>query len=134
MNKKKFVLTDEWKRPAFTTPDGYFDSLQERVTARITAAPQTSRIAAWRPRLAFVACFVALMIGSFFMFNNLKSNVHLMGFLDDEYAYTASMLSIDESMALFLLSDKQEHAISTGDIINYLADARISLTDIAFLD
>ncbi len=138
MDKKKFTLTDEWKQQVFTTPEGYFESLQERVTARITGAPRMSWIAALRPQLAFALAFVALVVvgyGGLHLLNSLQGDTSPALALDEDYTYTGVLSGIDENTVLRVLSEEQEqHTVNTGDIIDYLADAHISLTDIAFLD
>jgi malate synthase len=142
MEKKKFTLTDEYKQNAFTVPDGYFDAIQDRLTERIAAKlqPQLSWWRALRPQLAFAAGFVALIVagyGGFYLLNNLKESPSTVVYYDDLYAYAADMLNIDENTVLQLMAeDRYEDSsvdIDTDAIINYLADARISLSDVASL-
>ena len=138
MEKKKFKLTEEYKQNAFKTPEGYFEDMQDRLTARIAAdAPSSSGWwATLRPQLAFAAGFVALVAvgyGGMHLLNSVKSSssdtVH-----DDLYAYAADMLNVDEHTVLRLMSEeKQDSSVDAAAIINYLADARLSLSDIASL-
>ncbi len=138
MEKKKFILTDAYKQNAFEVPKGYFDVLEEKVTERIAVVsqPQPSWRKALRPQLAFAAGFVALVIagyGGLHLLNQLKSPA-IKGVSEDIYAY-ADMLDIDENAVINLMTEKKhDPSIETDAIINYLADANISLTDIASLE
>lgn len=141
MDKKKFVLTEEWKQPAFTAPEGYFDTLQERVSEHIAAisAPQPSWRAALRPQLGFAAGFVAMALigyGGVFMLNSLKgSSAGAASAADEFYSMTADYLDIDENTVLHVLSEKQAApSVDTEAIISYLAESNISLADIAALE
>jgi len=134
--KKKFILTDEYKQNAFTVPEGYFDVLQDRLSERIAAEspPAPSRWRVLRPQFAFAAGLTALVVaGGLYLFNLKESSPTMM--YDDLYAYAADVLNIDEGAVLRLMAeDKQDDfAVDTDAVINYLADARISLSDIASL-
>ena len=135
--KKKFILTDEYKQNAFTVPEGYFDAMHDRLTERIAAKsqPQPSRWRVLRPQLAFATGLMALVVaGGLFLFSDFKESPSIMMY-DDLYAYAADMLNIDENAILQLMSEETHDgsSIDTDAIINYLADARICLSDIASL-
>jgi len=140
MEKKKFILTEEYKQNAFKTPEGYFDVMQDQLTRRIAAKVQSPP--GWRqvlrPQLAFAAGFAALVIagyGGMHLLNSI-SNSSSDAMHDDMYAYVTDLLKIDENAVLSVMAeDTQEQlSIDTEAIISYLADASISLSDFAFLD
>ncbi|MCL2097207.1 MAG: hypothetical protein FWH23_00405 [Bacteroidales bacterium] len=140
MEKKQFKLTEEHKQNAFKTPEGYFDAMQDRLTARIAVEtqPQLGWWATLRPQLAFAAGFVALVIagyGGMYLLNSINNSSSDIA-NDDFYAYVIDMLNVDENAVLRVLSeDAQEHpSIDADAIMNYLADASISLSDFASLD
>jgi hypothetical protein len=135
--KKKFILTDEYKQNAFTVPEGDFDAMHDRLSERIAATTQSPP--SWRrilrPQLAFATGLMALVVaGGLFLFNNLEESYPTMMY-DDFYAYAADMLNIDENTVLHLMIEDRhdDSSIDTDVIINYLADASISLSDIASL-
>jgi len=140
MEKKKFILTDEYKQNAFTVPEGYFDRMQDKLSERIASMSQSHPVGWWRalrPQLAYAAGFVALIVAGY-------GGLHLLDRFsgsstdmtpDDFYAYATNALRIDEHTVLRLMSEEMEEAqdssVDTDAIINYLADARVSLSDIA---
>jgi hypothetical protein len=135
--KKKFILTDEYKQNAFTVPEGYFDAMQDRLSERIAVEyqPSPSRWRVLRSQLAFAASLMALVVaGGLYLLTDLKESTPTAMY-DDLYAYAADMLNIDESAVLQLMAEDNydDFAIDTDTVINYLADARISLSDIASL-
>jgi hypothetical protein len=139
MEKKKFILTDEYKQNVFAVPEGYFDAMQERLTERIAAEsrPQPSWWQALRPQLAFAAGFVALVVtgyGGLYLLNSLRGTS-----TDDQYdfyTYATDMLNINENDILSVVSEEKYQAsdYDTDAIISYLADANLSLSDIASLE
>lgn len=138
MEKKKFILTDDYKQNAFSVPEGYFEAMQDRLTDRIAAEtrPQPGRWRALRPQLAFAAGFVALIVaayGSLHLFNESK-RISTDMTADDLYIYATNVLNVDEHTVLSLMDEEtQDSSVDTDIIINYLADARIGITDIASL-
>jgi hypothetical protein len=139
--EKKFILTDEHRQNAFGVPDGYFEAMQDRLSERIAAKnqPQQGWWKAVRPQLAFAASFVILMVAGYtgiHLLNNLQGIV-LDAVQDDTYVYVVDILNIDENTVLDLMSEERnqhDSSVETDAIIHYLADARISLADIASLD
>jgi hypothetical protein len=141
MEKKKFILTEEHKQNAFTVPEGYFETMQDRLIERISVEtqPQPGWWQALRPQLTFAAGFVALVImgyGGLYLLNSLKETSSGAMYDDDLYAAAADMLKIDEDAVLRVLSEEKhsDSSVDTDAIINYLADANISIADIASLN
>jgi len=141
MEKKKFILTDEYKQNVFAVPEGYFDAMHERLTERIAAETQLqpSWWQALRPQLAFALGFVALVItgyGGLYLLNSLRGPSTDTTQQHDLYAYAADMLDINENDILSVMSEEKHpaSAMDTDIIISYLADANLSLADIASLE
>ncbi|MDR3236206.1 MAG: hypothetical protein LBT48_05695 [Prevotellaceae bacterium] len=144
MKKKNFTLTDEFRRNAFTTPDGYFESLSVRIIETVAAAkrqPPLSWRQALRPQMAFAAGFVALVIAGYGGVRLLDSlspatDPAVPASLEDFYAASLDMKHLNEETALHVIhsDETNDHSVNTEDIINYLASTRMSLADIASLE
>jgi hypothetical protein len=141
--KEKFILTDDLKKNVFNAPEGYFDSLQDRIAERVSAAEpqqQLSWFQVLRPQLAFAASFVALVVagyGGVVLLNNLGAANDPVDpvSLDDFYASTIGMYNLDEQAVLRVIDEEKiDHSINTEDIIDYLASTHVSLADIASLE
>jgi hypothetical protein len=142
--KKKFVLTGDFKQNVFNTPEGYFESLQDRIVERVvtgTTQKQTGWFQLLRPQLAFALCFVALVFtgyGGLYVFNLLKSTAQpfaATSWEEEFYNSALNMLHIDEQTVLHVMQEETvDPSVNTEEIINYLASANLSLTDIASLE
>jgi hypothetical protein len=140
----KFELTSELKQNAFTTPEGYFDTLYDRlVDGVIAAAPQKqpSWFKALRPQLAFAMSFIALVVagyGGLTLLNYLAPahDATVPASLDDFYVSAFDMLNVDEQTMLHVMADEEkiDLSVNTEEIINYLASTHVSLADIASLE
>ena len=141
--KEKFILTDGLKKNVFNTPEGYFDSLQDRLVERVLDAEpqqQLSWFQGLRPQLAFAASFVALVVagyGGVALLNNLKpdSNPAASASPDDFYTSAIEMFRLDEQAVLRVIDEEKiDPSINTEDIIDYLTATHVSLADIASLE
>lgn len=140
MKSKKFILSDDFKQNAFTTPEGYFEALQIRVAGRISAATskKQSWFAALRTQMAFAMAFVALTLtgyGGLYLLNNFTKDTTEDVMTAEDYSYAIDLLGIDEQSMLRAMNDERiDVSVNTEDIINYLATANISIADIAYLE
>jgi hypothetical protein len=141
--EKKFILTDDFKRNVFTAPEGYFETLQDRLVDAVLAAEppkQLSWYQALRPQLAFAAAFVALVVagyGGVVLLHNLTPNDDPAASvsLDDFYTSTIERYHLDEHAVLRVINEeKVDHSVNTEDIIDYLVSTHVSLADIASLE
>lgn len=140
--EKKFVLTDGLKKNVFNVPEGYFESLQDRLVEQVLDAEPQQQPLSWRgtlrPQLAFAATFVALVVagyGGVALLNNLNSggDPATPASLDD--FYTAALGTLDEQAVLRVIDEEKiDPSVNTEDIIDYLASTHVSLTDIASLE
>ncbi|MDR3180332.1 MAG: hypothetical protein LBT61_00170 [Prevotellaceae bacterium] len=140
--EKKFMLTDDLKKNVFAVPEGYFESLQDRLVERISDAEPQQQQLPWfqvlRPQLAFAAAFVALVVagyGGMVLLNNLNSpdDPAVPASLDDFYA--SALYNLDEQAVLRVIDEEKiDHSVDTEDIINYLVSTHVSLADIASLE
>jgi hypothetical protein len=141
--EKKFILTDDLKKNVFNAPEGYFESLQDRIAEQLSAAePQQER--AWvrvlRPQLAFAASFAALAAAGFggvTLLNNLNAGKETTAplSLDDFYASAIETYRLDEKSVLRVMDEGHaDPSVNTEDIIDYLASSNVSLADIASLE
>ena len=63
MEQEEKILIDQFGRQnPFRVPEGYFDSLTERVMTQLPERKQKSRIVALRPWLYAAACFAAVAV------------------------------------------------------------------------
>ena len=141
--KKKFMLTDDLKKNVFNVPEGYFETLQDRLVERVLDAEpqqQLSWFQVLRPQLAFAAAFVALVgvgYGGMVLFDHLSAVNNPVDpvSLDDFYASALEMYNLDEQVVLRVIDEEKiDHSVNMEDIIDYLASTHVSLTDIASLE
>ena len=118
-------------RNTHTVPEGYFGSLEERLS-QIPKAAASAAVSPWtkvRPYLAMVAAFAALVIGGTAI---LRNTVRPASGLSDEdlLGYIGLIPSTDP----YLLFDEsgREEAFSDEDIIDYLIETGVSLEQLAY--
>ncbi|MDR1406077.1 MAG: hypothetical protein LBI89_02605 [Prevotellaceae bacterium] len=132
------------KQNAFAVPDSYFDTLQERITARRTVArrqPAVWRGQPLRAQLAFAASFALLIATGYGIFSLLRPAVIAPD--NNHAAFSPKYFSqfMDESALIHAVVNELEPetgkpkpvtvAVDNDAIIRYLADADVSLNDIA---
>ncbi|MDR2449103.1 MAG: hypothetical protein LBD52_04010 [Prevotellaceae bacterium] len=141
--KKKFMLTDDLKKNVFNVPEGYFETLQDRLVEQVLDAEpqqQLSWFQALRPQLAFAAAFVSLVgigYGGMVLLDHLSAVSDPVDpvSLDDFYASAIEMYNLDEQAVLRVINEEKiDHSVNTEDIIDYLVSTHVSLTDIASLE
>jgi hypothetical protein len=142
--RKSIALNSELKRNVFTVPEGYFDTLQERITAAVINAKRLSSVLRWQPlraQLAFAASFALLISVGYGVFSLLWPSTTA-----SEKNYAGSFPNyltqiIDEPALIQAVVNNSKHgsaglqpvvvAMNDDAIIRYLADADVSLSEIA---
>jgi hypothetical protein len=142
--RKKFILTDDFRKNVFNVPEGYFETQQGRLVDRVLDAEPQEQLSwsqALRPQLAFATTFVALVLagyGGVFLLNNLDKpyDAATPMSLDDFYTSAiGGMNALDEQAVLRMLDERRiDPSINTEDIIDYLTSTHVSLVDIASLE
>ena len=137
MNEEKDILElARQEGNAFRTPEGYFDSLEDRVMARIAAetAQTPSRRPVWsvlKPALTLAAMF-ALIFG---MGYGVLSLTHTLGrdanVTATEYASAEEEMITPASLINYYQTEPaEEPEIDEETLINYLA-SELSFADLA---
>lgn len=137
MNEEKDILElARQEGNAFRTPEGYFDSLEDRVMARIAAetAQTPARRPVWsvlKPALTLAAMF-ALIFG---MGYGVLSLTHTLGrdanVAATEYASAEEEMITPASLINYYQSDPgEETELDEDAIVSYLASA-LSYSDLA---
>jgi len=130
------VLSSELKQHPFSVPEGYFESLQEQIAERINPQP-TPVLVKWRSQLAFAASFVLLAAMSYGIVSMLSKPAQAIRDAEEDlYALFKTISpSINEATLVDAVLGETPvmriNTIENDDIINYLADARLSIYDIA---
>lgn len=142
--RKSVALNSELKRNVFTVPEGYFGALQERITGNVANAKRQTPVLRWQPlrtQLAFAASFVLLIsvgygVSALLWTSTTASEKHYAGSFPN---YLAQI--IDEPALIQAVANNPKHesaerqpvVVEMDDdaIIRYLADADVSLHDIA---
>ncbi|MDR3350318.1 MAG: hypothetical protein LBN98_01555 [Prevotellaceae bacterium] len=142
--RKSVVLNSALKQNVFAAPKGYFDTLQAHIVEAVANAKRSSSVLRWQPlraQLAFAASFALLIALGYGVFSFLRPAATAT---EKNYAGSfPSYLSqiIDEPVLIHAVANDSEHAITrlhpavaamdNDAIIRYLADADVSLNDIA---
>ena len=130
--------TDQWQEKAprlaqmekinpFEVPDGYFESLPNRIQERIAKQPKQARILSiWMPYAA-AACLVAVL--SILMYTHLqpKETFSVANIPDEEItSYLQSHVDDSETELVFMALDKtseglsNKQSVSTNELETYL--------------
>ena len=125
------------KRP-YTTPDGYFDFLQMRLSQipeqqQVQETPQV-RVSRWAkitPYFALVACFAFAIVAGRFILDKTVSQPE-EDYVTLEQLYSADLLPYTSQYALFdedyyYEGDDYSYEITEEDIINYLINTNVPL-------
>ena len=124
-NKSDILQHDEFKKPAYTVPEGYFDTLSERVMQRVISdgkqhAGRTVRLNRWW-MVAAAACLAAVVLFA------IRFNTPQQGDLTAKEEEDIIMESYPELMDLSsrtiaeLGETEESDDISQDAIIEYLA-------------
>ena len=114
----------ELRQTPFTVPEGYFDTLSERVNARLKEEKKVSRDAfrpVWRA-VAAAACFIVAALGIWRFLP--ESQPETTASADQEYIITYLDVS-DVQLADYGESDAQG-TLTQDDILEYLAYSDLS--------
>jgi len=124
------------KRP-YTTPDGYFDFLQMRLSQipeqqQVQETPQ-ARVSRWAkitPYFALVACFAFAIVAGRFILDKTVAQPE-EDYVTLEQLYSADLLPYTSQYALFdedyYQGDDYSYEITEEDIINYLINTNVPL-------
>ncbi len=141
--KKSIALNDELRQNPFAVPEGYFETLQEHIVERVVEAKVQPSLSRWQPlraQLAFALSFVLLVAvgyGTFSLLFQPKTQDRVVheNYAEIAPAYLSNM--VDEHTLLYAVANDSEpqasQEISDDDIIQYLANANVSINDIAAL-
>lgn len=114
----------ELKQTPFTVPEGYFDTLGERVKARVDESAKVKRVSfrpVWRA-VAAAACFIVAALGIWRFLP--ESQPETTASADQEYIITYLDVS-DVQLADYGESDAQG-TLTQDDILEYLAYSDLS--------
>lgn len=131
MNMEKDIL-ENIGNATFKVPEGYFESLQERL-GRIPSGQDSLDGGIWtkvRPYVALAACFlVAFAIGTAILRTTASRTDP-----DQLYKETifAEMVSVPQPEAYFFGLEEETSTLSNEDIINFLIDTGVSAEQIEF--
>ena len=124
-NKSDILQREEFKRPAYTVPDGYFETLSERVMQRVASdgkqnAGRTVRLNRWWI-VAAAACVAAVVL--FAVRFSTPQNGAMTAMEDDEIILETYPDLMDLSAQTIAEMDEEEETddISQDAIIEYLA-------------
>jgi hypothetical protein len=135
--RKSITLNAGLKQNAFAVPCGYFDTLQERLTEHLASKTQQPSVIRWQPlraQLAFAASFALLVSIGYGIFSLLRPADAAP---DSHYAeIVPKYLSqiIDEPALIHAVANEPKPVaveVENSAIIRYLADADVSLNEIA---
>jgi len=128
MSNKRMARIDDilngYEKVQLSVPDGYFDSLKDR----LNDIPAAGRKFSFTPYLSLAASFVVLFIAGSLLLNLTAGRTEI----DDEQAFqetfVAEIIPVTEQYeTMMLLSDAEEEEISEDDIINYLIESGTSM-------
>ena len=126
------------KRNDITTPEGYFENLQMRLS-EIPARQQPARVSTVHrlaPYVAIAASFlVAVMLGNAILRTSATAPAE-----DDTWAYVSYLADaldpdggVPLDMAGYYLDEEETEGLSAEDIMNYLLADGISVEQLAYL-
>ena len=120
------------RKSDISTPEGYFDNLQQRLSAipaRQAEEARPSTIRRFTPYLAYAASLLVLVaLGNFILRKTAAPAVQEDQYWD-YYAYLADSLDPD---GYYEYTDVEE--LSEEDILNYLLADNISLEQLAYYE
>ena len=130
-------MTEDPQNP-FRTPEGYFDSLEERIMARVTeqkdeGKPSIKVVRILKPVLGLVASFAIAYLILYYPIHHFSSKNYMSEGMDIESAeeeYITDYTSMDDNsiyLALTIDTDQDEATIYNDEFIGYLAS---ELTDL----
>ncbi len=124
-NKSDILQREELKKPAYTVPDGYFDTLSERVMQRVASGGKqhvgrTVRLNRWW-MVAAAACVAAVVL--FAVRFSTPQNGAMTAMEDDEIILETYPDLMDLSAQTIAEMDEEDETddISQDAIIEYLA-------------
>lgn len=124
-NKIDILQRDEFKKPAYTVPEGYFDTLGERVMQRVTSdgkqrSGRTVRLNRWW-MVAAAACVAAAVV--FAIRFNTPQQGNLTAMEEDESILEtySDLMDLDAMSVAELTESEETDDISQDAIIDYLA-------------
>ena len=131
MNSEKEIFTKIGK-DAYSVPEGYFDSLKERLETIPRGRTVDSRM--WmrlRPYLAMAASFAAiLLIGNAVLRNTaLKNQPTDQFYNEDSYA---ELILLNQPGSFYNAMEYEHEDLSDEDIINYLIESGTEMEYLAY--
>jgi len=121
----------------FTVPDGYFDTLQERVMCRVQPQQVDSRIIPFRVLIAVAACILLIFTGAaLFLTHHDKQPIAYETIIDDDFYEWFFALDEKSWLANTLDITMPENIIDNDDedeaIIRFLERDNISVAAIVY--
>ena len=125
---------DLHKNAGFTVPEGYFESLENRLSEipyreKTRVLPLRTKLV---PYVSLAAGFAILLTVGNFVLRKTTTQDYSLSDLDNEQIIYASSVSM--GMSLEDIMDYEEESADEEDIINYLIESGTSLNQIASLE
>ena len=126
------------KRNDISTPEGYFENLQQRLSEIPASPARVSTLHRLAPYVAIAASFlVAVMLGNAILRSTAPSPASAE---DDTWTYVSYLASaldpdggVPLDMADYYLENEESEGLSAEDIVNYLLADGISVEHLAYL-
>ena len=124
-NKGDILQRDEFKKPAYSVPEGYFDTLGERVMQRVATggkqtAGRTVRLNRWWMAAA-AACVAAAVLFAVRFNTPQQSNLTAMEDESTIIELYPDLMDLDAMSVAELTESEETDDISQEAIIEYLA-------------
>ena len=134
-----FLSKDRMNKRPYTTPDGYFDYLQIRLSQipqrqeQLQEVPEV-RVSRWAritPYFALVACFAVAIVAGRFILDKTASQPQAEDYVTLEQLYYADLIPYTSQYPLFEENygsqDAYSYEVTEEDIINYLINTNVPL-------
>ena len=127
-NSDDILQNKELKKAPFSVPEGYFDTLQDRIMQNVIQSgkqqgPRSVSLRRWWP-VAAAACLTLIAAVSLLLWSPIRSEATADA--DDEYIETVSDLLDISAESIAEYSVDEEETFSQEAIIEYLAYNGIS--------
>ena len=123
------------KRNDITTPEGYFEDLQARLSEIPARPARVSAVHRLAPYVAIAASFVAVMLVGNAILNRTAAPAE-----DDTWTYVSYLAdaldpdgAVPIDMAGYYIGDEESEGLSAEDIVNYLLADGITVEHLAYL-
>ena len=123
------------KRNDITTPEGYFENLQARLSEIPARSARVSTVHRLAPYVAIAASFLAVVLLGNAVLSRTAAPAE-----DDTWTYVSYLAdaldpdgAVPMDMAGYYIDDEESEGLSAEDIMNYLLADGISVEHLAYL-